>query len=150
LPVSFVRRLARRARGAARPDPAIAPHLEALTGYWDLIYESLDPAGVSPGTVEDLPRSAREAGFEVAGMSGCFQTGDPGLFEVHAATLAAARERATGLGIAADRIDDLIRDIRAAKDGGCQWMSSPFYLDVTLRKPTVALRPRYTRRGASC
>jgi len=53
---------------------------------------------VPPGTVEDLPRSAREAGFEVAGMNGCFQTGDPEVFE----------------------------------------LSSPFYLDVALRKPTVA------------
>ena len=63
-------------------------------------------------------------------------TGDPELvFEIHAATLAAARERATQLGIAAERIDDLVRDIRAAKNGGYQWVSSPFYLDLTLRKP---------------
>jgi len=51
-----------------------------------------------------------------------------------AATLAAARERAIHVGIAADRIDDLVRDIQAAKDGGYEWVSSPFYLDLTLRK----------------
>jgi hypothetical protein len=96
-----------------------------------------DRAGVPPGTVEGLPRSAPEAGFEVAGMNGCFQTADPELFELHAATLAAARERAISLGIAADRIDGLIRDIRSAKDGGYEWVSTPFYLDLTLRKPTV-------------
>jgi hypothetical protein len=89
------------------------------------------------GTVEGLLRSAPEAGFEVVGMSGCFQTADPEMFELHAATLAAARERAISLGIAADRIDGLIRDIRSAKDGGYQWVSTPFYLDLTLRKPTV-------------
>ena len=51
------------------------------------------------------------------------------MFELHAATLAAARDRATRAGIAGDRIDDLVRDIRAAKDGGYEWVSSPFYLD---------------------
>lgn len=120
------------------PAPRSHPHLEALTGYWNLICELLDRAGVSPGTVENLPRSAREAGFEVAGMQGCFLTADPELvFEIHAATLAAARKRATYMGMAADRIDDLAREIRAAKDGGYEWVSSPFYLDLTLRKPTV-------------
>ena len=121
------------------PTPRSYPHLDALTGYWNLIYESLDRAGVPPGTVEDLPRSAREAGFEVAGMNGCFLAADPEMvFGIHAATLAAARERATQAGIAVDRIDDLVRDIQAAKDGSYQWVSSPFYLDLTLRKPTVA------------
>jgi len=120
------------------PAPRSHPLLEALTGYWNLIYELLDRAGVSPGTVEDLPRSALEAGFEVAGMSGCFQTTGPELFELHASTLAAARERATHVGIAAGRIDDLVQDIRAAKDGGYEWVSTPFYLDLTLHKPTAA------------
>jgi ubiquinone/menaquinone biosynthesis C-methylase UbiE len=121
------------------PTPRSHPHLEALTGYWNLIYELLDRAGVPPGTVEDLPQSAREAGFEVAGMNGCFLTADPEtVFGIHAATLAAARERATHLGIAADKVDDLVREIRAAKEGGYEWVSSPFYLDLALRKPTAA------------
>ena len=120
------------------PPPRSHPYLEALTGYWNLIYELLDRAGVPPGTVGDLPRSAREAGFEVAGMSGCFLIADPELvFEIHASTLAAARERAVQSGIAVGRIDDLVQEIRAAKDGGYEWVSSPFYLDLTLRKPTV-------------
>jgi hypothetical protein len=42
------------------------------------------------------------------------------------------------LGIAADRIDGPVREIRAAKDGGYEWVSSPFYLDLALRKPAVA------------
>jgi SAM-dependent methyltransferase len=122
-----------------RPSPRSHPHLEAMTGYWDLIYELLDRAGVPSGAVENLPRSAREAGFEVAGMSGCFPIMDPAVgFELHAATLAAARERATRLGIAADRIDDLARDIRAAKDNRYEWVSSVFFLDLTLRKPAAA------------
>ena len=72
-------------------------------------------------------------------MSGCFLTAGPEMvFEIHAATLTAARDRAIQSGIAADRIDDLVREIRAAKDGGYEWVSSPFYLDLTLRKPMVA------------
>lgn len=39
--------------------------------------------------------------------------------------------------IAADnKIDGLVRDIRAAKEGGYEWASSPFYLDLALRKLT--------------
>jgi SAM-dependent methyltransferase len=121
------------------PPPRSHPHLEALTGYWDLIFEVLDRAGVPAGAIDDLPRSAREAGFEVAGMSGCFLTMDPELgFEMHAASLAAAREQASRLGIAVGRIDDLVRDIRAAKDGEYEWVSSGFCLDLTLRKPATA------------
>jgi hypothetical protein len=59
-------------------------------------------------------------------------------FEVHAASLAAARERAVRLGIAAGRVDDLARDIRAAKGGGYEWVSSGFVFDLTLRKPAAA------------
>ena len=121
------------------PPPRSHPHLEALSGYWNLVYEVLDRAGVPAGAVEDLPRSARQAGLEVAGTNGCFLTMDPAVgFEVHAASLAAVRERATRLGIAAGRVDDLVRDIRAAKGGGYEWVSSGFVLDLTLRKPAAA------------
>jgi len=121
------------------PPPRSHPHLEALTGYWDLIYELAHRAGAPAGAVENLPRSAREAGFEVAAMSGSFMMDDPELvFEIHAGTLAAARERGTQLGIAAERIDNLARDIQAAKGSGYEWVSSPFFLDLTLRKPAAA------------
>ena len=52
------------------PPPRSHPDLEALSGYWDLVYEVLDGAGVPAGAVEDLPRSARQAALEVAGVSG--------------------------------------------------------------------------------
>lgn len=72
-------------------------------------------------------------------MGGCFMTHDPAVgFEIHAATLAAARERATRMGIAADRIDALERDIRGAKNESHEWVTSPFFLDLTLRKPVPA------------
>ena len=121
------------------PPPRSHPHLEALTDYWDLIYELLHRAGVPSGAVDDLPRSAREAGLEVTATSGFFMTADPELvFEIHAGTLAAARERGTQLGIAAERIDGLVRDIQTARGGGYQWVSSPYFLDLALRKPAVA------------
>jgi hypothetical protein len=56
-------------------------------------------------------------------------------FELHAATLAAARERAVNAGIAAETIDDLLLNLRAAKTGHYQWVSMPFFLDLALRKP---------------
>jgi hypothetical protein len=59
-------------------------------------------------------------------------------FEIHAATLAAARDRAVALGIAAERIDDLLLNLRAAKSGQYEWVSTPFFLDLALRKPTMA------------
>ena len=120
------------------PSPRSHPHLEALSGYWNLVYEVLDRAGVPPWAVEDLPQSARQAGLEVAGTNGWFLTMDPEVgFELHAASLEAIRERATRLGIAARGVDDLVRDIRAAKDGGHEWVSSGFVLDLTLRKPVA-------------
>ena len=61
------------------PTPRSHPHLDALTGYWELIYELLHRAGVPAGAVEDLPRSARQAGLEVTAMSGSFLTLDPEL-----------------------------------------------------------------------
>jgi hypothetical protein len=41
-------------------------------------------------------------------------------------------------GLRARRIDDLVGDLRAAKGGGYQWVSMPFFLDLVLRKPVPA------------
>ena len=42
-------------------------------------------------------------------------------------------------GIAAgQQIDDLVSDLRAAKGGGYKWVSTPFMLDLILRKPPAA------------
>jgi len=56
-------------------------------------------------------------------------------FEIHAGYLAAARDRAVEAGIAAEMIDDLVVRLRAAKTGGYEWVTSPFLLDLVLRKP---------------
>jgi SAM-dependent methyltransferase len=118
------------------PPPRSHPHLSALDNYWELVHEVMELVGVPRGTVDGLPRSARAAGLEVVEANGFFLTVDPELgFELHAATLAAARERAAKSGIDAERIDDLVANLRAAKDGGYEWVSTPFFLDLALRKP---------------
>jgi hypothetical protein len=38
-------------------------------------------------------------------------------------------------GIAAEMIDDVVAILRAAKAGGYEWVTSPFLLDLVLRKP---------------
>ena len=120
------------------PPPRSHPHLEAVAGHWDLVHEVLHQNGVPAGAVEDLPRSARQAGLEVTAMRGLFLVEDPELmFEIYAATLEAVRERGIQLGIAAERFDGLVRDLRAAKGGGYEWVTSSFYLDLALRKPAV-------------
>jgi SAM-dependent methyltransferase len=122
------------------PPPRSHPDLEALGGYWELLHQLLERAGVPPQSVEGLQQSAREAGLEVAGTGGCFTTTDPEVgFELHAATIAAARERAIRSGVATEQqIDDLVGTLRAAKGGEYGWVSTPFFLDLTLRKPMSA------------
>lgn len=119
------------------PPPASHPDLAALADYWALVHQLLERAGVPTGTVENLPRSAREAGFELVGRGGSFTTLDPSLgFEIHASTMGAARERAVGFGVAtAEQLDELVGSLRGAENGDYGWVTSPFFLDLTLRKP---------------
>jgi SAM-dependent methyltransferase len=123
------------------PPPRSHPPLDALSAYWDLVYGLVERAGgVPPGAVDGLAGSARAAGLDVVAIDGSFGIIDPEVgFDLHAATLLAARERAVASGIAAgQQIDDLASDLRAAKDGGYEWVSMPFFLDLTLRKPLAA------------
>ena len=123
------------------PPPRSHPHHDALGAYWDLVYQLLErAAGVPNAAVDDLAESARAAGLEVVATDGSFATIGPELgFDLHAATLLAARERAIASGVAdAQQIDNLVSDLRAAKDGGYQWVSTPFVMDLTLRKPVTA------------
>jgi ubiquinone/menaquinone biosynthesis C-methylase UbiE len=123
------------------PPPRSHPHHDALGAYWELVYQLLErAAGVPNAAVDDLAESARAAGLEVVATDGSFATIGPELgFDLHAATLLAARERAIAAGVAdAQQIDTLVSDLRAAKDGGYQWVSTPFVMDLTLRKPVTA------------
>jgi len=120
------------------PPPRSHPHLDALGAYWDLVYDLLERAGGVPRhAVDGLAGAARAAGLEVVAVDGSFGIIDPELgFDLHAATLLAARERAVASGITAgQQIDDLVSDLRAANGGGYEWVSTPFLLDLALRKP---------------
>jgi SAM-dependent methyltransferase len=122
----------------ASPPPRSYPHLSVLGASWDLLVELAVRAGAVHAAAERLPRTAREAGLEVVAAEGFFLTLEPELgFELHAATLAATAGRAAKLGIAAETIDDLVQSLRAAKAGGYDWVTTPFYLDLILRKPDM-------------
>lgn len=120
------------------PPPRSHPDLEALATYWELLHELIERAGVPRGAVEGLAGSARAAGLEVVETGGFFSTTDPEFgFGLHADGLAAARERAVNSGFAAETIDDLVARLNAAKSGGYEWVSTPFLLDLILRKPII-------------
>ena len=95
-----------------------------------------------------LAHRARDAGLEIVETSGFFQVIPPELgFDVHASTIAAAKSRAIQSGVASgDEIDALERALRAAKDGGYDWVTTPFFLALTLRtQPAEGRLP--SRRG---
>jgi SAM-dependent methyltransferase len=117
------------------PPPRSSPPLDALTTYWELLYDVVERLGAPRGSVDALARHARDAGFDVVETSGFFQVIAPELgFDVHASTIAAAKSRAIQSGVAsAEEIDALERALRAAKDGGYDWVTTPFFLALTLR-----------------
>ncbi len=119
------------------PPPRSHPPLEALGDYWELMHKLVERVGVPRLAVEDLPQAALAAGLEVVGTDGFFTLTQPELgFGLHAGTLAAMRDRAIQFGVATEQeINELISVISTAKDNGAEWISSPFYLDLTLRKP---------------
>jgi hypothetical protein len=90
--------------------------------------------GAQAQAVEQLPRSAVAAGLEVVSLDGSFAVASPDrMFAIHAATLAAARERATTAGLAnEDAIDGLIGELRAAATGGTNG-SRHRSSDITMR-----------------
>lgn len=118
------------------PPPRSHPHQDALAAYWELMHRVMEQAGVPGGTVDSLPYAARAAGLEVIDAVGFFILAEPELgFELHASSLAAMSERAIASGITAQAIDQLGHNLRAAKGGGYEWVTTPFVLDIALRKP---------------
>jgi SAM-dependent methyltransferase len=117
------------------PPPRSSPPLDALTTYWELLYDLVERLGARQGSVDELARWARDSGLEVVETSGFFQVIPPEQgFDLHASTLAATKRRAIQSGLASgDEVDALERALRAAKDGGYDWVTSPFFLALTLR-----------------
>jgi len=118
------------------PAPRSHPELDALAIYWELIHKLMQSAGSAPHTVDELPNAAAAAGLEVVRLNGFFLPNEPVRgFELHAATAAAAKDRAVSAGIAtAAQIDQLVGDLRAAVHGNYEWVSTPFFLELTARK----------------
>lgn len=120
------------------PPPRSYPYLESLAAYWALVHQMIATAGGEHEAVEHLPQAALAAGFEVEEFSGFFTSlGTETGFDLHAASMAAARVRAESTGVPVERIDEIVASLRAAKEGDYQWVTSPFFLDLRLRKPAV-------------
>jgi len=119
------------------PPPRSSPPLDALTTYWELLNDMVERLGAPQGSVDGLARVARDVGLDVVETSGFFQIVAPEQgFDLHASTIAAAKSRAieSGVGSGAE-IDALERALRAASDGGYDWVTTPFFLALTLRTP---------------
>jgi SAM-dependent methyltransferase len=119
------------------PPPRSHPQLDALTTYWELMHKVMESAGAPPRTVDDISAAATAAGLEVVRLGGFFMPLEPASgFELHAATAAAAKDRAVDAGIATQaEIDQLVDDLRAAIHANYEWVSTPFFLDLAARKP---------------
>jgi hypothetical protein len=117
------------------PPPRSSPPLPALSTYWELLSDVVERLGAPRESVDKLVRSARDSGFELVETTGFFQVLEPALgFDLHASTVAVARSRAVASGVAGgDEIDALERELRAAKEGDYDWVTTPFLLAVTLR-----------------
>ena len=118
------------------PAPRSHPQLDALSDYWDLLHKLLARASVPQRAIEDLPRVAADNALEVHHADGFFNVMAPDEgFELHAGTLTAIREATTQSGVAtAEKVDELLTALRTAKHEEYQWVSTPFFLDLTLRK----------------
>ena len=118
------------------PPPRSYPALESLPAYWALIHQMIAAVGGEREAVEHLPQAALAAGLEIEEFSGFFTSLAPEIgFGLHAASMAAARVRAESAGVPVERIDEIVASIRAAKPSDYDWVLSPFFLDLRLRKP---------------
>ncbi len=133
------------------PTPRSYPHLAALDTYWELVHRAIEHTGVPPRTVDDLPRAARVAGLEVSAAEGFFRVWDAGPgFDLHAATLEAASARAVQSGVATQpEIDELLQALRTAQGERHEWVSTPFMLDLALRKPSQAIHHAVAAKGSA-
>jgi SAM-dependent methyltransferase len=122
------------------PAPRSHPHHDALSDYWELLHALLGRVGVPQHSVESLRRVAADCALEEHGATGFFNIMSPAEgFDLHAGTLAAILEGTTHAGIAtAEQLDELLAALRNAKREKYQWVSTPFFLDLALRKPRRA------------
>jgi SAM-dependent methyltransferase len=118
------------------------PSMSYVGEHWELLYESIERAGTPHDAVEDLPRFARAAGFEVIAQSGfcAILTPEVGL-QIAIANMAAVRDRALALGTATEQhFDDIADGLSAALKGtdSYEWIASPLVFDLAFRKSPTA------------
>jgi SAM-dependent methyltransferase len=122
------------------PPPQSYPQVGTIGRYWELMHEAAAKSGVAPDAVENLRASAARAGFEIAAANGFFNVMEPSVgFDIHASAVAALKTRLVGTGVAAgSEVDELERSLHQAASGQEGWLTSPFMLDLTLRKPMIS------------
>ncbi len=118
------------------PAPRSQPDLAPLRGGWELMYEAIERSGVAPNAVEGLPRAADGLGLQSLTSRVWSTVMAPELgFELHAATLVASRQRALEAGVAtAAEVDSIVADLRDARTGSYDWVTTPFYLDLAMQR----------------
>ncbi|GAB3360671.1 methyltransferase domain-containing protein [Amycolatopsis echigonensis] len=119
------------------PPPFSFPPHDDLRVAWELLHRAIERGGASPTAIDDLPATAREAGFDVVRLGGSFQPADPATgFGLHAATTVAVRAQIIASGVAtSEEVDGVIDRLHTAAQGGYHWVTSPLSLTVTLRAP---------------
>jgi len=123
--------------GLRNPPPRSQPPLDALTRAADIPLEVVERLGAHKGTVDELPAAACAAGFDVIDVGGFFRVHRPPQlgFDLWAATLEAVKRRAVETQVASEQeVDELVATLHAAAQQGYDWVTSPFILDLTLRK----------------
>ena len=120
------------------PPPWSYPRVDALGRHWELLHEAAVGSGATLDAVERLHESAGRAGLELVGRRGFFNVVEPSVgFEIHAGTVAAVRSRLVESGVATEsEVDDLEASLSRAADDERGWVTSPFMLDLALRKPS--------------
>ena len=119
------------------PVPRSFPDLDAVGASWSLVTKLVEASGVPAGTTERMPQWAAAAGLEVVRMDGSFGVGPPAqYFDLYASTLAVMRDRSVAAGrTTGQELDAVIATLTSADPAAYEWVTTPFTLDLTLRKP---------------
>ena len=114
------------------------PHISQVSAHWELLYETIERAGTPHQAVEDLPRIARAAGFEVTAMTGFVKMFPPEVgLQLAMANVAAVRERAQALGVATEQqLDGLMGGLSAAMNTkeSYDWIACPLVFDLAFQR----------------
>jgi SAM-dependent methyltransferase len=120
------------------PSPRSLPLRDVLHRYWQLAIDIVERSGVPPLSVENLSRSAVAAGLEVERLDGAVVFDrEPGrMATIYAASCASARDAVITHGLAAAaQIDEIIAGLQEVARDDLDWVSSPLFYDLLLRKP---------------